>query len=57
MDTGMGRFAELHPEKAKELQGKGLDVFRIGEKTHLKGSQFEIVSISENELILRLVAR
>lgn len=55
MDTGEGRFASLHPEKANELKKKGLEVFRVGEMTHLKGSKFEITGISENELTLRLV--
>lgn len=55
MDTGRGNFAELHPDKAEELKSKGLEVFRVGELTHLKGSKFEVTSISENELVLRLV--
>ena len=56
MDTGEGRFASLHPGKASELELKGLNVFRVGEFTHLKGSKFEIVEISETKLTLELVA-
>lgn len=55
MDTGEGRFASLHPDKAEELKNKGLEVFRVGELTHLKGSKFQITNITENELTLKLV--
>ena len=57
MDTGEGRFASLHPEKAQELESKGLEVFRVGEITHLKGSKFYVIGISENKLTLELIAK
>ena len=54
MDTGEGRFASLHPDKARELESKGLKVFRVGELTHLKGSKFKVVEIQDNKLVLEL---
>ena len=62
MDTGMGNFAEIHPDLAKALEGspkamEEVSIFRTGEVLEIKHSKLRIHNFDGKFLILELLPR
>ncbi len=57
MDTGMGEMAKLSLEKAKELENRGVHIFRVGDNYELNGSVFKIRNIGRKTITLEVLGR
>ena len=58
MDTGLGRFTQISPKRAKEIRKQTPELsrtFEVGEEIMIRGSRFKVERIKTRSLRLLLL--
>ena len=57
MDSGLGDMAMLHEDVAKDLEEKGVEIFKVDDIVNMKGSLFKIHQVLKDFIVLKLLSR
>ncbi len=57
MDTGLGNMAHLSESVTKDLEKKGVDIFKVGEVLEIKSSNFQVHQILNDFIVLKPLPR